>query len=94
MTCTRQAENRSPLTREVISVLAHAVLLVSAELEEVNQRANDFEVEAGSGRYYEAQKLVTVREAMSDDIVLRDMSLVSLVSDALKNCLATIAPPA
>jgi hypothetical protein len=75
-------------------VLAHAVLLVSADLEEINQRANAFEKEAGSGRHYEAHKLVSVQEAMDDATSVRDVSLMSLVSHALRDCLADSAPPA
>jgi hypothetical protein len=64
------------------------------DLEEINQRANAFEMETGSGRHYEAHKLVSVQEATGDATVVRDVSLMSLVSHALKDCLADIAPPA
>jgi lipoate-protein ligase A len=49
------------------AVLAHAVLLVGADLEEANARANAFEAMLGSGRSYDAAKIANalqeVREA-------------------------------
>ncbi|WER49713.1 lipoate--protein ligase family protein [Cupriavidus sp. WKF15] len=45
-------------------VLAHAVLLVSADPVSITQRANDFEAEAGTGRHYDADKVVSVQQAM------------------------------
>jgi lipoate-protein ligase A len=74
-------------------VLAHAVLLVSADIEEINERANAFENEAGSGRRYDAHKVVSVQEAMGDVALVRDGSLMSMVSRALKESLGGIALP-
>nr|WP_235844912.1 lipoate--protein ligase family protein [Cupriavidus agavae] len=45
-------------------VLAHAILLVDADPEEINARANAFEAAIQSGRHYDPAKVVSVREAM------------------------------
>ncbi|QRQ84416.1 lipoyl protein ligase domain-containing protein [Cupriavidus oxalaticus] len=45
-------------------VLAHAVLLVSADPVQINARANAFEAALGSGRRYDPGKVVSVREAL------------------------------
>jgi lipoate-protein ligase A len=45
-------------------VLAHAVLLVSADPEEINRRANAFEEAIGSGKRYLAERVVSVQQAL------------------------------
>lgn len=54
-------ESQTPLH----AVLAHAVLLVSADPEEINERANAFEDAIGSGKRYEAGRVVSVQQALS-----------------------------
>ncbi len=46
------------------AVLAHAVLLVSADPEEINQRANAFEAAIGSGKHYLAGRVISVQQAL------------------------------
>ncbi|WP_114814423.1 lipoyl protein ligase domain-containing protein [Paraburkholderia kururiensis] len=46
-------------------VLAHAVLLVSADPDEINARANAFEDAIGSGRHYLPGRVVSVRQALA-----------------------------
>jgi lipoate-protein ligase A len=45
-------------------VLAHAVLLVSADPEEINERANAFEAAIGSGKHYLAGRVISVQQAL------------------------------
>jgi lipoate-protein ligase A len=75
-------------------VLAHAVLLVSADPEEINRRANDFEAAIGSGRHYRADKVVSVAQALveSGQPVLED--LAGLTAEALRGALDAIPPGA
>ncbi|NUO88401.1 MAG: lipoate--protein ligase family protein [Cupriavidus sp.] len=67
-------------------VLAHAVLLVNADPEQINARANAFEAAIGSERRYDAGKVVSVREARvaSGHAAQDDPMLVAKVSDALR----------
>lgn len=73
-------------------VLAHAVLLVSADPEEINRRANDFEAAIGSGRHYRADKVVSVAQALaqSGQPVLED--LAGRTAEALRGALDAIPP--
>jgi lipoate-protein ligase A len=77
-------------------VLAHAVLLVSADPVQINARANAFEAAIGSERRYDAGKIVSVREALLagrralDD----DAALMAQVSDALRRRAGQTPPPA
>ena len=48
------------------AVLAHAVLLVSADPEEINRRANAFEQAIGSGKRYLAGRVVSVEQALRE----------------------------
>lgn len=76
-------------------VLAHAVLLVTADPGPINARANAFEAAIDSGRHYDAGKVVSVREARSaqgldvDD----DAALMAQVSAALQQTVARTPPP-
>ncbi len=72
-------------------VLAHAVLLVSADPGSITQRANDFEAEAGTGRHYEADKVVSVQQAMGT--IGAQPRLMERVLDALRASVAVTAPP-
>jgi lipoate-protein ligase A len=45
-------------------VLAHAVLLVSADPEEINRHANAFEDAIGSGKQYLAGRVISVQQAL------------------------------
>ena len=47
-------------------VLAHAVLLVSADPEEINRRANAFEEAIGSTKRYLAERVVSVQQALCE----------------------------
>ncbi|CAG9177690.1 hypothetical protein LMG23992_03569 [Cupriavidus laharis] len=73
-------------------VLAHAVLLVSADPAAITQRANAFEAEAGSGRHYDADKVVSVRQAMgvADE---EGAALMERVLLALRASVAATLPP-
>jgi lipoate-protein ligase A len=73
-------------------VLAHAVLLVSADPGEANQRANAFEEAVGSGRRYEANKIVTVLHALGGAAIGCE-PLMPAVLDAIKHSLTVIALP-
>ncbi|MGF6820448.1 lipoate-protein ligase A [Paraburkholderia atlantica] len=73
-------------------VLAHAVLLVSADPDEANQRANAFEEAVGSGRRYEANKIVTVQQALGG-AVSGSESVMTTVLAAIKDSLTGIPLP-
>ena len=47
-------------------VLAHAVVLLDADLAAAHRAANDFEARLGSGREYRADKTVTLAELVSE----------------------------
>ena len=47
-------------------VLAHAVVLLDADLAAAHRAANDFEARLGSGREYHADKTVTLAELVSE----------------------------
>ncbi|AZG16158.1 lipoate--protein ligase family protein [Cupriavidus pauculus] len=71
-------------------VLAHAILLVDADPEAINARANAFEAAIGSGRHYDPAKVVSVREAAG----LTDASgLAARVSTAIQAAIAAAPPP-
>ncbi|MEJ4044706.1 lipoyl protein ligase domain-containing protein [Erwinia sp. SLM-02] len=62
-------------------VLAHAVLLVDADLAQAHQYANRFEAALGSGRFYQASKTVSVAQMLSDaDMYLREEMVDALLS--------------
>lgn len=71
-------------------VLSHAVLLVSADTHEINARANAFEAAIGSGREYDARKIVTVREALSASGRPVPSDLDVRVRAALRACAAAM----
>ncbi|SOZ38046.1 lipoate--protein ligase family protein [Cupriavidus neocaledonicus] len=77
-------------------VLAHAVLLVSADPEQINARANAFEAAIGSERRYDAGKVVSVREALAAAgcVPQDDAVLMAEVSDALRYSLGQHPAPA
>jgi lipoate-protein ligase A len=75
-------------------VLAHAVLLVSADPEEINQRANAFEDAIGSGRRYLAERVVSVKQALSGSGGASDDRLNDRVVSALRACVSAATPPA
>ena len=45
-------------------VLAHAVILIDADLSAAHQAANAFEAQLGSGRVYRADKTVTLAQLL------------------------------
>jgi lipoate-protein ligase A len=73
-------------------VLAHAVLLVSADPVAITRRANDFEAEAATGRHYDADKVVSVQQAMgtADE---GGTGLMERVLAALRASVAVALPP-
>jgi lipoate-protein ligase A len=71
------------------AVLAHAVLLVDADPVEINERANAFEAMIGSGRRYEADKVVSVAQALESP----GDSLRARVRDALCAAVLAASPP-
>ncbi|CAG2155853.1 hypothetical protein LMG31506_05524 [Cupriavidus yeoncheonensis] len=73
-------------------VLAHAVLLVNADPLAITRRANDFEAEAGTGRHYDADKVVSVQQAIgiADPDGAR---LMERVVEALRASVAATPPP-
>ncbi|KWR91892.1 lipoyl protein ligase domain-containing protein [Cupriavidus sp. IDO] len=73
-------------------VLAHAVLLVTADPEEINQRANAFEAAIESGRRYDAGKVVSVLEALGGGTD-HQQTLMARVSHALRESLAQTPAP-
>ncbi|MGF6544739.1 lipoyl protein ligase domain-containing protein [Paraburkholderia youngii] len=73
-------------------VLAHAVLLVSADPDEANQRANAFEEAVGSGRRYDANKIVTVLQALGGAGIGRE-PLMPAVLAAIKDSLTDVPLP-
>ncbi len=77
----------------VHAVLAHAVLLVSADTEEINQRANAFEDAIGSGRHYEAGRVVSVQQALSRTGLAPSDGLIESVISALRASVMATLPP-
>ncbi|UDM52132.1 lipoate--protein ligase family protein [Cupriavidus sp. MP-37] len=77
-------------------VLAHAVLLVSADPGQINARANAFEAAIGSERRYDADKVVSVREALvaGGHAARDDAALMAAVADALRWSLGQHPAPA
>jgi len=75
------------------AVLAHAVLLVSADPEEINQRANAFEQAIESGRRYDARRVVSVQEALSRTGVVPSDGLIDSVMSALRASVMATPPP-
>lgn len=75
-------------------VLAHAVLLVSADPEEINQRANAFEEAIGSARRYLPGRVVSVQQALSGTGGAPADRLAERVASALRACVAAATPPA
>ncbi|AFT90381.1 lipoate--protein ligase family protein [Paraburkholderia phenoliruptrix] len=66
------------------AVLAHAVLLVSVDPEEINRRANAFEQAIESGRSYDAERVVSVQKALSGTGVAPSDGLIDSVVSALR----------
>ncbi|GLU31397.1 hypothetical protein Busp01_12390 [Trinickia caryophylli] len=75
-------------------VLAHAVLLVTADPVEINQRANAFEEAIGSARRYLPGRVVSVQQALYGTGGAPADRLTERVASALRACVAEAAPPA
>ncbi|SMG53534.1 lipoate--protein ligase family protein [Paraburkholderia susongensis] len=75
------------------AVLAHAVLLVSADPQEINQRANAFEDAIESGRHYDAARVVSVQQALSRTGVAPPDGLIDSVMSALRVSVLATPPP-
>ncbi|WP_244817801.1 lipoate--protein ligase family protein [Caballeronia sp. Lep1P3] len=84
------ADNRD---KPLYAVLAHAVLLVSADPVEINERANAFEARIGSGRRYEETKVVTVAQALAYQCFEQPADLQTRVVDAIAARVAHAALP-
>ncbi len=76
------------------AVLAHAVLLVSADPEEINERANAFEDAIESGKRYEAGRVVSVQQALSRAGLASPDGLIDRVMSALRASVMTMPPVA
>jgi lipoate-protein ligase A len=74
-------------------VLAHAVLLVSADPDEINQRANAFEAAVGSGRYYLPERVISVEQALFRSGNERVDQLDDRVKSLLHACARAATPP-
>ncbi|WHZ10082.1 MAG: Lipoate-protein ligase A [Burkholderiaceae bacterium] len=72
------------------AVLAHAVLLVDADLGAVTARANAFEQAIASGRHYDAARTVSVAEALQPRIVPR---LIDELRQRLAKAITQASPP-
>lgn len=75
------------------AVLAHAVLLVDADPDEINARANAFEAAIGSGRCYDARRVVSVRQALSRSGTPPRDALMARVVSALRAQVLAAPPP-
>lgn len=75
------------------AVLAHAVLLVSADPQEINQRANAFEYAIGSGRHYEAGRVISVQQALCEMGLAPPDELMEPVLSALRASVMATPPP-
>jgi len=75
------------------AVLAHAVLLVSADPQEINQRANAFEDAIGSGRHYEAGRVISVQQALCRTGLVPPDELMQSVLAALRASVMAAPPP-
>jgi len=74
-------------------VLAHAVLLVDADPGAINERANAFEAAIGSGRRYDADTVVSVRQALRAAGDAGPPDLVACVDRLLRAAVARLPPP-
>lgn len=75
------------------AVLAHAVLLVSADPEEINQRANAFEDAIGSERHYQARRVISVQQALARTGLAPSDGLIESVMSALRASVMATPPP-
>ncbi|MFT3803866.1 MAG: lipoate--protein ligase family protein [Burkholderiaceae bacterium] len=75
------------------AVLAHAVLLVSADPEEITRRANAFEDAIESGRRYDAERVISVRQALCRTGVASSDRLIDSVMSALRANVMAATPP-
>ncbi|GAB7536603.1 lipoate--protein ligase family protein [Burkholderia sp. 3C] len=76
------------------AVLAHAVLLVDADPDEINARANAFERAIDSGRRYDARRVVSVRQALNAEGAPPREKLMEDVMSALRTQVMAAPPPA
>ncbi|AOZ08404.1 lipoyl protein ligase domain-containing protein [Cupriavidus malaysiensis] len=74
-------------------VLAHAVLVVDADLDEIHRRANGFEARLGSGRHYDPAAVVSVRQAIEAGGASAGGALAARVGERLRAALAQRPPP-
>lgn len=84
----------APLSAPLNVVLAHAVLLVSADPAEINARANAFEEAIGSGRHYLPGRVVSVQQALAaTGGAALDGELDERVMSALRACVSEAVAP-
>jgi lipoate-protein ligase A len=75
-------------------VLAHAVLLVSADPDEINARANAFEDAIGSGRHYLPERVVSVQQALAaTGGAALEGEIDARVMSALRACVSEAVAP-
>lgn len=74
-------------------VLAHAVLLVSADTQEITRCANTFEEAIDSGRRYLPERVVSVQQALRQIDAAPVERLDEQVMAALRACVAAAEPP-
>lgn len=75
-------------------VLAHAVLLVSAVPEEINQLANAFEDAIESGKRYDASRVISVQQALARTGIAPSDGLIDSVMSAMRASVMATTPPA
>lgn len=77
----------------VHAVLAHAVLLVSADTQEITQRANAFEAAIESGKRYLPERVVSVQQALHHSGAAPVDGLDERVLSALRSSVVATPPP-
>lgn len=75
------------------AVLAHAVLLVSANPAEINARANAFEDAIGSGRHYLPGRVVSVQQALAATDAAPDGAIDDRAMSVLRACVEAAPAP-
>lgn len=83
----------APLSAPLNVVLAHAVLLVSADPAEINARANAFEDAIGSGRHYLPGRVVSVQQALAATGGALNGKLDERMMSALQACVSEAIAP-
>lgn len=81
-------------TPENFLILSHAILLVEADLEMLNQQANRFESSLGSGRAYQADRLISLARAAHEMTMTEPLQgWMAAASTALQKEVLASPPP-